>query len=219
VSIGYDYVGGSGNPGFKSLFTTPASLTKKGNISLSFLTGLGFNTEKNETGKGGSSQDGYESGYYNFDLMPKAGYFIADNFLCGLFADIELYNNKPKAEDVYGYKGTSFIIGPFTRYYLPVSKSVIPFAEAQAGFGFDIYNSRTDPSSDWVHNKISLNSLRVGGGIVFFITDELGLDIFLGYQHDSYHNNELNNSGRSIDDTSKQNEFIIQLGISLALQR
>ena len=219
VSIGYDYYGKPRNPGFKSLFTTPVTFTKKGNISLSFLTRLGFITEKNEPGNGGSSLDGYESGYYNFDLLPKAGYFITDNFIVGLFADLELYNNKQKSEAVYGYKGKTLITGPFLRYYIPVSKLVIPFAEAQAGFGFDTYTSRSDLSSAWIKKKAGLISCRAGGGIAFFLDNGLGLDMFLGYQWDSNHFNDVNTIERSIDRKSEHNEFTMQLGLSLLIDR
>jgi len=163
--------------------------------------------------------DGYESGYYNFDLLPKAGYFITDNFIVGLFADLELYNNKQKSEAVYGYKGKTLITGPFLRYYIPVSKLVIPFAEAQAGFGFDTYTSRSDLSSAWIKKKAGLISCRAGGGIAFFLDNGLGLDMFLGYQWDSNHFNDVNTIERSIDRKSEHNEFTMQLGLSLLIDR
>jgi hypothetical protein len=192
-------------------------MSRKGTFDLSISTRFGFPVGKNIPDYGGSRADGYKSAYYDLNFLPKAGYFVTNNLKCGLFLDIEVYNNKPKDESLYGYKGTTLIIGPYARYSLPVSRTIVPFAEAQAGLGFDRYNSRTDPSQRWNKRNTGVFSFRLGGGAVVYLTENIGLDILLGYMNDLYQDQDQPYSGRSSQSKSERKEFIMQMGIVIGL--
>jgi len=83
------------------------------------LLNLGFLTSKAD----GSDM---KTKYTVFNLMPKFGYFFADNLALGLNAAIAVYSEK---YDGYKSTNTTFGIGPFARYYFPGTK-VMPFLEA-----------------------------------------------------------------------------------------
>jgi len=213
-----DYYRGPGNNrSFKSLLAGTDNMSRKGSFDLSVSTRFGFPIGKNTPDYGGSSTDGYNSAYYDLNFLPKAGYFVTNHVTCGLFLDFEIYNNKPKDESLYGYKGTTVIIGPYARYSLPVSRTVVPFAEAQAGYGFDRYNSRTGPATQWDKSNTGIFSFRLGGGAVIYLTENIGLDILLGYMKDSYQDQDQQYSGRSANSKTERKEFIMQMGIIVGL--
>jgi hypothetical protein len=187
--------------------------TTKGKYFVAGSTGLEFNlgVEKQISGSGD-----YKTTYYDFDFLPRAGYFFINNLAAGLYMDLDIYGQKAKDEGMLNDKGTTFIIGPFARYYIPVCDKFIPFAEAQVGFGIDYYKSRYSSSASWMKSDQSVFTYRLGGGATYFFNDIVGADLFLGFNHDSY--KYKNTSGdRSSDSKTKYNEFILQLGIVLIL--
>jgi hypothetical protein len=209
--------GGGKSSGFSSYFTKSSSMTERGKLFIEGASRFGISIGNEKSKSGGSVVDGSESTYYDLYFLPKVGYFIIDNLVGGIYIDLELYNNKPKAETGYGYKGVTFIFGPFARYYVPVSDKIIPFAEAQVGFGIDSYSSRSSSSSDWYKTKESVFTYRLGAGATYFVNEVVGLDAFAGFLHDSYKYKESEDESRSSDSKSIYNEFILQLGIVVIL--
>jgi hypothetical protein len=205
-----------GSKGFSEMLTTPQATTEKGNFFLVGASRFGISVGAEKSKSGGSTVDGSESTYYDLDFLPKAGYFIIDNLVGGLFIDLELYNNKSKSGG-YGYKGTTFIIGPFARYYVPVNEKILPFAEAQVGFGLDHYSSRSSSSSDWYKTKENIFTYRLGAGATYFINDVVGFDMFMGFLHDAYKYKDSGDESESSDSKSIYNEFNLQLGIVVVL--
>jgi hypothetical protein len=175
--------------------------------------GLNLGVEKQVSG----SSD-YKTSYYNFDFMPKAGYFVIDNLAVGLFIDFNIYSYKAKDEGMLSDKGTTFTIGPFARYYIPVCDKFVPFVEIQFGGGIDYYKSRYYSTSDWMKSDKGLITFRGGGGATYFFNDNVGADLFLGYLHDSYKYKDTDSgTARSSDSKIKYNEFILQFGIVVIL--
>jgi hypothetical protein len=202
--------------GFGGMLTTPQSQTEKGKLFLDGSSSLHLNIGSSKSKYDGDVEEGSGYNYFDFNFMPKAGYFFVPNFVGGLFMDIEAYSNKSKDESGYQYKGTTFIIGPFTRYYVPVNEQFMPFAEAQVGFGVDNYKSRSSSSDDWSKSNESVFTYRLGGGATYFFNNIVGCDLFLGYQHDAY---KYKDSGDSESSSSKSiySEFTMQLGIVVIL--
>jgi hypothetical protein len=194
---------------------THKSPATKGKYLVGGASRLGFNLGV-EKWISGSSES--KTSYYNFDFMPKAGYFFIDNLAAGLFIDFNIYSYKAKDEGMISDKGTTFIIGPFARYYIPVCDKLVPFAEAQVGFGIDNYKSRYYSTSDWVKTNENVITFRLGGGATYFFNDIVGADLFLGFQHDTYKYKDTGSGGeRSSDSKINYNEFVMQLGIVVIL--
>jgi hypothetical protein len=197
---------------------THKSPATKGKLFLAGTSALDLNIGKQKEKSGGSVVEGSELSYMQLDFQPKAGYFVINNLVAGLFIDMYMSTNKDKDPN-YGYtqKETKFIIGPFARYYIPVCDKLIPFVEGQVGFGVDNYKSKSVGSSDWSKSKESVFTYRIGGGATYFFNDIVGADLFLGYLHDSYKYKDTGGGERSSDSKYLYNDFVLQLGIVVIL--
>jgi hypothetical protein len=191
-----------------STFTSP---TVKGKYLVAGSNRLELNIGS-ENQKYGSSES--KTSYFDFDFQPRVGYFVIDNLAAGLFMDLDIYSDKAKDDGMLSDKGTTFIIGPFARYYIPVSDKLVPFAEAQVGFGIDNYKYRYYSSDEWSKTNEGVFTFRLGGGATYFFNDIVGADLFLGFLHDSYKYKDNGTGGeRASDSKYIYNEFIMQLGI------
>lgn len=190
--------------------------TDKGRFFMagSYRLGLNFGTEKQKSGS--TVVTGTENSYFNFDYMNRLGYTVIDNLVTGLFINLNFYNNKYK-DDSYFYKSTTFIIGPFVRYYLPMSGKLKPYAEGQVGFGLDNSKNRYNTTDPWAKTNESVFTYRLGAGVTYFFNDFVGADLFLGYLHDSYKLKETSYPDRSSDSKYIYNEFLMQIGIVVLL--
>jgi hypothetical protein len=202
---------------FASILTTPGSQTEKGKLFLDGSSSLQMNIGSSKSKTDGEVEEGSGYNYFDFNFLPKAGYFFIPNMVGGLFMDIEFYSNKSKNESSYQSKGTTFIIGPFARYYVPLTDQFMPFVEVQIGGGIDNSKYNFPPSDDWSKSKETVFSYRLGGGGTYFFNEIVGCDLFLGYQHDSYKYKDNGDNGESSDSKSIYNQFTVQLGIIVVL--
>jgi len=155
------------------------------NISLgsgSDLMQLGYSSVKTK-----SDADGFEetdpATMLSFNLSPKIGYFVAENFAIGLDLNFGLLSTKD-GEDEYEHKiiQSALSIGPFVRYYIPTEK-VLPFFELGAAYGtgttkFD-YTDNTNLEDD--EYKSSVMSLRGGVGLAAPLGEKVMFDVLAGY--------------------------------------
>jgi hypothetical protein len=206
---------------FLTTATTAKESTEKGRFFLGGASRLDFSIGGYKSKSGGEVNEDSKTKYFDFNFIPKAGYFVIDNLVAGLFLDAELYSEKPKNDDaIYYYreKESTFIIGPFVRYYVPICDRMIPYAEAQVGFGSDNYSYKYDVEGDWTESKYSIFNYSVGVGSTYFFNNSVGADMFLGYQHDSYKYKDSDNGGeKSSDSKSIYGQLTVKLGIVVIL--
>jgi len=195
--------------------------TEKGKFFVAGSNRLELNIGGEKQKVDGDLVEGSEISYFDFDFQPRMGYTVIDNLVAGLFMDVDVWSNKSKDED-YGYteKGTTFIIGPFVRFYFLDFHKLKPYAEAQVGFGIDHYKYKYNDDSDWNKTDESVFTYRIGGGATYFFNEFVGADAFLGFLHDSYKYKDSDDPERS-EHNSKYiyNEFIMQLGIVVMLSK
>ena len=120
--------------------------------------------------------------YFNFNILPRAAYFITDNLAAGL--DLHFYVNTEKhGGNGSSYKGryTFLAASPFVRYYYPLEK-IHPFAEANLGFG----TGRT--GGDWSVYKVNALIYGVGIGAALPLGENLMLDGLAGFNFSSFKN-------------------------------
>jgi opacity protein-like surface antigen len=208
--------GGGGNKGFAGMLTTPMSQTEKGKLFLDGSSSLHLNIGSSKSKSDGEVVEGSGYSYFDFNFLPKAGYFFIPNFVGGLFMDIEAYSDKSKDASDYQQKGVTFVAGPFVRYYVPVTDQFMPYAEAQVGFGVDNSKTKYSSSDDWSKTNESVFTYRLGGGATYFFNEIVGCDLFLGYQHDSYKYKDSGDN-ESSDSKSIYSQFTMQLGIVVIL--
>jgi hypothetical protein len=201
---------------------TVKAQTEKGNFFIAGSNRLELNIGGEKQKVDGDLVEGSEYSYFDFDFQPSVGYFFFDNFTGGLFMDIDMYSNKSKDEEYgYTYKGTTFIVGPFVRYYIPVCDKLIPYAHLAVGVGVDNYRTKYNSDDEWTKTNESVFSYRIGGGATYFFNEFVGADAFIGFNHESYKYKAAEPESRSSDSNSKYiyNELLIQLGVVVMLHK
>ena len=149
---------------------------EKGNWLFGGSSNLEFNSDKEKIK---TDNDTHETGTYrDFDFRPQVGYFVIDKLPVGIFMDVSL--DKSKSTD-YDYETSynDFVFGPFVRYYIVDLDGFMPFAEASVGLGGGKQKSTYGSSEN--EEKYSVFSYKFGVGGTYFVTDNVGLDLFIGY--------------------------------------
>jgi len=172
--------------------------TQKGDFLLGAGTSLDFSFLSSQV-----STDSYESDKVknnSFEFTPRVGYFLANNLVVGI--DF-LTSNATEKEDGDRYKSNTFAIGPFARVYIG-NKDVKPFLHAGFGFGKNTeeYNSSYAGYSD-EKIKSNLTTYDVGGGVSFFLTPKVALEVGISYGNASskftnYYNEDATNKVKGI---------------------
>lgn len=140
------------------------------------LIGIGFASQKYK-----SDADGFEESESDkttsINLLPKAGYFVADNLAIGLDLNLAISIQKYGFDDDK-YTRRLLSAGPFVRYYVPTSKAK-PFIELNSAFGTITQKYEFDTFSE--EGKTNVMSLGGGIGIAAPLGDKVTLDVLAGY--------------------------------------
>ena len=125
----------------------------------------------------------------NFTADLKVGYSVIDKLVGGLDISYSFID----AEDPVN-RTTTYVISPFVRYYF-LENQIKPFINAQFGFGsFDRELGLVtffDPASQSFTQNIaelntSIQSLKIGGGVSYFVTKNISLEFILNYINTNY---------------------------------
>jgi outer membrane protein len=180
--------------------------------------GLDIGKEKYEYPDGASKSTSVsEYKYSEFDFNPYVGYFVIDKLPVGLFIDYSYWKEKEKDDD-YSWKSSTMAIGPFVRYYITELKGFYPYAEGKIGFGSSKETEEWDGGED--EYKMSLFTYKFGVGSTYFLTPNVGLDLFLGYDFDSYKykgDEDAKKSTNAEDMTESYSSLEVNLGIIVTL--
>lgn len=113
------------------------------------------------------------AGYYvegksfNFNLNPKAGYFLSDDIVIGASTNVALYAAKNE-DNIWSYG-----IGPFARYYIPGGENATGRFFGEGRFGV---------SGNSV-NKEAFLVFGVGAGYSHFVTKSVALEVLTEYNY------------------------------------
>ena len=162
------------------------SQIEKGNfyIGASSSIGASFVTNTNEN----DSFSKETANLNSFSISPHAGYVITNNLIAG----VELALNYSKIT-MKGSKSDStnstYIVGPFLKYYFS-EKEFKPFLLAEYGFGSQY--SKYETSSSMTETEEKITALILGGGISYFINDNIGLELGVNYTKSTF-KSKINN--------------------------
>jgi hypothetical protein len=163
---------------------------KKGRILVSITTtaGLGdFGTDLMNIGlttqtvkyDGGGNGSAYTK--LGINLLPRVGYFVADNLAVG--ADILAKFVTRKSEDSdYKFTESMLAAGPYARYYFPLEK-IYPFIEASAGLGTYRQKWSNDPEGE---TKEGLLIYGGGAGVALPVGKQVMIDAMAGYSSQTW---------------------------------
>ena len=161
----------------------------------------------------------YKYSEIEIEFTPKIGYTVIDNMPIGLFIDTyrEFYKNKDNENKA---RESQLLIGPFIRYYFADLVGLMPYAEASIGFGTYRIASKAGTDDEWdIYDKEIAYNFRIGGGLTYFFNDYIGVDMFMGFNHESWIQKDESDGDRD-NDNSKYiyNEFLMQMGIVCMLK-
>jgi hypothetical protein len=155
--------------------------TEKGKLFLHGSSEFGFDFGKNKVKSNGTTTDNYK--YSDFNFKPMAGYTVIDNMPVGMFFDVDCWRTKWIDSD-NKYRGTTFLVGPFMRYYPVKLGDFKPVAEIGTGFGAS--NNKYNYGDTEEKDKSSYFYLWAGVGGTYFPTDYMGIDAMIGFERESY---------------------------------
>jgi hypothetical protein len=133
-------------------------------------------TEKGDWMVGGGLRLNTADNSTEIAFQPNAGLFVIKNLAVG--GSISLDYSKTGLNKV-----TTFGIGPFVRYYFTSAK-VRPILQGNLNY----LSTKVDLGG----NSSTNNGLNffLGGGAAIFVSDQVSLDILMGYDHTKYKNFE-----------------------------
>ncbi len=131
---------------------------------------------------GGSSKDktdnfeGDPTKYFGFSINPQVGFFVIDNLVIGAILPISVQRSKQNDTKVVF---SSIEFAPFARYYF-LDDKFRPYATAFFGGGFNGYKYVVNGNTTTNNSNTFL--LGLGGGVAYFVNDNIAIDALLGYQ-------------------------------------
>jgi len=189
---------------------TPSLGIAKGTVLLGGVGGFNFSTSKaTSTLVNGSTGSGPRTTSFNATFSPNVGIFLFRNFAMGLKLRADYFNSKTQGFDKT--VNTIFNVGPFLRYYHPLSPKSLLFGELQYGMGRTVSNAGTAFVS-----KVRGNILSFGPGFTYLINPNVGLEALLTYENFSSVSNY--SSGIVAKNVYKGNYIRFNVGVQMYLK-
>ena len=147
--------------------------------NLSFISGS--SKWKTDTGSG---DNGISSA---LGLSPKLGYFVTDELALGVELQLGYGKSKNNSDKSHSF---DYGVGPFARYYFGSDK-LKPFVGGALNLGGDSQNSTI--SNTTYKSKSSTFSFDLGGGLAYFLSEKVSLDLGINYNYKTAHLNTPDN--------------------------
>ncbi|MNK09122.1 hypothetical protein D3C87_270720 [compost metagenome] len=172
--------------------------TEKGKWLVSGSTNVGFNSVSTKYKANDQSADGPKVNTFN--VSPSVGYFVVNNLSIGLGLDYNNTSTKEVGDD--RMSSSTFTVMPTATYFFTKNTSVKPYLGAGAGFAAykEKYGSVSQSNNGFAWG--------VEGGLAYFISPKIAVDLGLGYGQVS-----VKESGVTIN----ANTFGAKVGFSLFL--
>jgi hypothetical protein len=149
----------------------------KGTVLLGGVGSFDFSTAKAYTNMtSGTTISGPRTTTFAANFSPNVGIFLFRNFAMGLKLRADYFNTKVQGSDKT--VNTIFNVGPFLRYYHPLSPKSLVFGEVQYGMGRTVTNAGTATAT-----KVRGNVLSFGPGFTYLINPNVGLEALLTYEN------------------------------------
>ncbi len=146
-----------------------------GGSAFSFSSGT---SESNDNQGNSGSND-----LLSITLTPQVGYFLANNFVAG----IQIPYSYTKSENqAASFSTSSFLIGPFLRYYFSTSVPILkPYLNTAVSFG----NTKDKTEIPFLlvddESTSRLTSIQLGAGLAIFLSENVSIDFILEYNYAS----------------------------------
>jgi len=207
---------------FSAAGLTGQSVSQAGNFMMGGT--LGFSTANStvEIENTGQSVSNEGTRATQFNISPRIGYFVADNFAIGIGLDYTLNEIREPVDlsDPNTEYETEFdsdlLFGPFARYYIPIGTDKAFFLQANFGFGSSEDQIQVGEDPQTVSNDVLAAS--VGPGFTIYSTDAIGIEAIVKYNW-ARSNATYNFQGESNETTTFTNQLDFSIGFQVYFTR
>lgn len=179
--------------------------TEKGSWVVGGSTTIGFNSVNTKEKSDGESYDGPKVSTFNF--TPSVGYFVMDKLAVGLdlgYTSITTKYNDDGYTDKY--TTSTFSILPTATYYFTTDSKVYPYLGAGLGY------ASAKEKEDRYETTVDGFAWKAKGGIAYFITDKVAIDLGVSFNQFSNKEKEYGYEYKTIVNT-----FGVGAGLSIFL--
>jgi outer membrane protein len=157
--------------------------------------------------------------YSSFSVSPRAGFFVLDNFCIGIATPLSISNTKNSTDtfEDLNSKSASIGVGPFLRYYFPVSKLYIV---TELGYAINRVETTYD-AIDFIdggviqeESKTTTREFQSAAGLALSISDHVMLEFLLNYRNLDY---DYKNDG--YEQAYKSDGFYLSVGFQIYLPK
>ncbi len=178
------------------------------------FVGIGFSSVKYKSDADGFEEPDPEKST-TFNLSPKVGYFVTNDIAVGLDINMAISSTKGDGDFINKYSQSLLGVGPFVRYYVPLSAPVLPFVEIAGSFGTlkNTYDYSDNTFLEDMESKTSIMSVGGGAGFAAPLGEKVTFDFLLGYNSLTIKDKEDNDD----NDRSVFGTFGLKLGFTVFL--
>jgi len=198
------------------------SVTASGNFMMGGTLGFSTASSSVEINNSGNSISNEGSRATQFNISPRVGYFVSDNFALGIGMDytlneieepVDLTDPNTEYESEYD---SDLLFGPFARYYIPVGVDKAFFLQANFGLGSSQDQIRIGEDPQTVSNDVF--AISAGPGFTIYSTDAIGIEAILKYNW-ARSNAQYNFQGESNETTTYTNQLDFSIGFQVYFSR
>lgn len=131
----------------------------------------------------------------SFAILPSLGYFLSDNIAVG--GSIGFSSSK-ETDNPYTYKNKHFYVGPFARFYRPLSEDKMFSVFIQTSLLFDSGKNEITGGGITAKSNSLSTYFNAGPGFAFFPGKKFAMEIILNGLSYTLYNPKGNNNNGSI---------------------
>ncbi|MUP46219.1 hypothetical protein E0K83_10745 [Gramella sp. BOM4] len=136
-----------------------------------------------------------ETRRFSFTIRPEAGYFINDNLALGMLAGYSYaYDKSVRTSSYSEYNGHGFLVAPYLRKYLPISRSFAINFTGSLEYGRQWSSNESETCTNCTNNTVNTYSAAIQPGISYQLSNRFLLDARLGILQ--YSHRDINQDGR-----------------------
>lgn len=205
-----------------STFLNAQNVTSQGNFMMGGTLGFSTADSNVEIEANGSTINNNGTRATQFNISPRIGYFIVDNFALGIGMDYTLNRIREPIDlsdpdtDYETEYDSDLLFGPFGRVYFPIASDKAFFL--QGNFGFGSSQDRISVGEDPQTTSTDVIAASFGPGFTIYSSDAIGIEAIVKYNW-ARSNASFEFQGVSNETTTYTNQLDFSIGFQVYFTR
>lgn len=197
-------------------------ITSQGNFMMGGTLGFSTADSNVEINVDGTTVNNNGTRATQFNISPRIGYFITNNFALGIGMDYTLNRIKEPVDlsdpetDYQTEYDSDLLFGPFGRFYFPIAADKAFFL--QANFGFGSSQDRIRVGEDPQTTSTDVIAASFGPGFTIYSSDAIGIEAIVKYNW-ARSNASFEYQGTSNETTTYTNQLDFSIGFQVYFTR